>query len=313
MNNKFGYTLLVPFALTALATGCSDDSAPGAAVGTPVAITADNMVTVAEDALAAMSGLGGATSAVPLAKAGTVAPQPEIARLAVQIKDLVAGHEPAGDLPVGVVETENCTGGGTISYSYTPGAMTATATLANCVEDGVTLHGSIVVRMYDTGSDYTEKYQETFNNLVVTHGADSLTLSGTLVVVESESQTGASWSTHTTSSNLRISGQAGGEELSYTYSKYDVLDESSYSDPSVVTGAVHVTDVENVLYKLKTDATWSEDATCSTLAGKIVIEGASGTRLEIVPATTVGWVDINFFDGTTLEKTEPYNWQLESC
>lgn len=167
--------------------GCSSDSSDGTSVdssdGTSVpsgavTITEDNakeVITAAVVEGGALLDIVDVATAVEVTQAPNVMDIIEIAINTTKNTDFSV----VSSTPTGVVFTETCTGGGTVSgdITETESSAVGTVTFTNCVELGVTLNGTLNLNFTwnNATGDYSDTISGTFSG---TTSGETVTISG---------------------------------------------------------------------------------------------------------------------------------------
>lgn len=167
-TKHFAYAILLGATITLMGCpggGKDGDSGKGATVpANAITITAVNAETTVASAVESK----GMATAFGIASAPDITLKQAL-ELVKKIRTSVSATQATA---TGITQTENCTGGGTITASYTVSGNTDSGSikLNNCIEDGFTLNGTL--NYSDTYDPSTTVYSNTSSGSLSVAGTD---------------------------------------------------------------------------------------------------------------------------------------------
>ncbi|MGZ5269008.1 MAG: hypothetical protein ACXWC6_00195 [Ramlibacter sp.] len=285
-------------------TASTGGGSGGTAVGA-VVITSSNAQAVAAEALAASTNTDAATAGTAFVTgvqvSGASGPDPML--LAKAARSLVT-KPTTGPLASGVVTTQACTGGGSITADVTTSGSAALVagdsfhfTASNCIEpiNGTTslvMNGSISITIVSgTFDPAATTYPKSVtmrivsNNFSITSGSESEVFNGDLTVALTE--TSATTGSITVSANS-LSSTVGTHSVTLT--NYSVQEtETSTGSTLSVSGTVQTSNSRlastPVTYTITTITPLAVSSTGSVTAGAIKVTGSGSSLLLTVTAT----------------------------
>ncbi len=327
MKSKFTREILaitgITFALTACGGGGGSDFVP---TSDPIAITPTNAKQVAYEAYS-LTDSGFTDLGVPLLRgtgsvSTSVSDQPTLAGVSSRIaRDLMNRNTDNGLIVAGALITENCAGGGTMSYDDT--ALAGDITYSNCddgfgtVLDGVISYSGL--SFDDLNNPTIISLTLDFNDFSITESGESAVMNGGFnISIEFADVTGDGFEDDSvTISGSRLSVTTAGSSFVMSAFNFNIIDEYTIGrESSTADYTLDSTDLGGII-TVVTNSPFVLDYFAETYphAGQLTVSGAnSGLRLTVLSNEfgTTGFqvqVDIDSDgDGAYDDETQSYDW-----
>lgn len=324
---------LIAAALSACGGGGGSDSGGGSVPqdsgATSTALSSSNYVAVAQQVvssanyvLGSASLLTGAQSATPQAMTRFGIDQ------ALRMNRWFTSQSPAVVGGASQTETDNCTGGGTMTVTITDANNNGqvdvgdgiTIQANNCVEDGATMSGGLKVSISAVtgvfGADtYTATLALTFTNFVASlGGGDSITGNGQMNLGISASG-GNRFSVTVDVPNFDASGKLGGAAYTQKMSGYrmslaTVTSAGVTTATSSVSGTLSGSALDGKKITIETPQPFVEASNQSApSSGQVIIHGASNSQLRLtVQAGGMVLLELDADGNGTFETASTQSW-----